>query len=38
MPGTTGNNWTWQFDWEQVPEELPGRLRRLIEIYGRARG
>jgi 4-alpha-glucanotransferase len=37
MPGTTGRNWTWQFTWEQVPEELPGRLHRLIGIYGRLR-
>jgi 4-alpha-glucanotransferase len=37
MPGTSGNNWTWQFAWEQVPHELPGRLRRLIDIYGRIR-
>jgi 4-alpha-glucanotransferase len=37
MPGTTGNNWTWQFDWAQVPEALPVHLHRLIEIYGRTR-
>ena len=37
MPGTSGNNWTWQFAWEQVPHELPERLRRLIDIYGRIR-
>lgn len=37
MPGTSGRNWMWQFNWEQVPEDLPARLRRLIEIYGRAR-
>jgi 4-alpha-glucanotransferase len=37
MPGTTRNNWTWQFDWEQVPAELAGRLSQLIRIYGRAR-
>lgn len=37
MPGTTANNWTWQFDWEQVPADLPGRLRQLIQLYGRGR-
>ena len=37
MPGTTANNWTWQFDWEQVPADLAGRLRQLIQLYGRGR-
>ncbi len=35
LPGTTESNWRWRFDWEQVPEELPGRLHRLAEMYGR---
>lgn len=35
LPGTTESNWRWRFDWEQVPEELPGRLHRLTEMYGR---
>ncbi|MEQ6341446.1 MAG: 4-alpha-glucanotransferase [Gammaproteobacteria bacterium] len=35
LPGTTKSNWSWRFDWEQVPEELSGRLHRLAEIYGR---
>ena len=36
-PGTIGNNWNWRFDWEQVPDDLTGRLRHLVRLYGRTR-
>ncbi|HID50383.1 MAG TPA: 4-alpha-glucanotransferase [Chromatiales bacterium] len=35
LPGTTGNNWHWRFQWAQVPPDLAGRLRQLNHIYGR---
>lgn len=34
-PGTSEDNWRWRFAWDQVPEDLPGRLRRMLAIYGR---
>jgi 4-alpha-glucanotransferase len=34
-PGTIENNWQWRFNWEQVPHDLPQRLHRMVEIYGR---
>lgn len=34
-PGTEQGNWMWRFTWDQVGEELPGRLARLTELYGR---
>ena len=30
-PGTVTGNWHWRFTWEQLPAELPGRLRALVE-------
>ncbi|MGD8644408.1 MAG: 4-alpha-glucanotransferase [Chromatiales bacterium] len=35
-PGTMEGNWSWRFEWDQVPEDLPARLRRLGEVYGRS--
>jgi len=35
VPGTAGDNWNWRFSWDQVRQELSGRLRRLVELYGR---
>jgi len=35
IPGTSEGNWQWRFDWEQVPEGLSGRIRHLLELYGR---
>ena len=36
VPGTANHgNWTWRFSWNQVPPELPPRLCRLVELYGR---
>jgi len=34
-PGTTEGNWTWRFDWDQVPPGLPERLRAMVGLYGR---
>jgi 4-alpha-glucanotransferase len=35
-PGVPSGNWQWRFSWEQVTAELPGRLRGLVELYGRS--
>ncbi len=35
-PGTAEHNWTWRFTWEQVTAEVPARLTRLVQQYGRA--
>jgi 4-alpha-glucanotransferase len=34
-PGVSDGNWRWRYDWSQVPEELAGRLRTLVGMYGR---
>jgi 4-alpha-glucanotransferase len=34
-PGTSEGNWGWRFSWDQVPEGLAARLRRMARIYGR---
>lgn len=34
-PGTTEGNWRWRFQWEQVPADTAGRVRHLLELYGR---
>lgn len=34
-PGTTEGNWGWRFRWDQIPEGLAARVRRMTEIYGR---
>lgn len=31
IPGTIENNWKWQFDWHQVPEDLADKIYRLVE-------
>ena len=36
LPGTTEGNWQWRFEWSQVDEDLAERLRRRVEMYGRA--
>jgi 4-alpha-glucanotransferase len=36
LPGTTEDNWDWQFTWEQLSDELVSRLRACVELYGRA--
>jgi len=35
-PGTQGDNWSWRFQWEQLPEESCRRLQHLTELYGRS--
>lgn len=35
LPGTTGGNWNWRFDWSQVEGDLALRLYRRAEMYGR---
>ncbi|HET7747321.1 MAG TPA: 4-alpha-glucanotransferase [Vicinamibacteria bacterium] len=35
LPGRPGGNWRWRFRWEQLTPEIRGRLRELVEIYGR---
>jgi 4-alpha-glucanotransferase len=38
-PGTVdARNWSWRFDWSVVPDDLPGRMRRLVALYGRLVG
>lgn len=34
-PGTMGENWTWRFSWDQVPEDLAARVRHWLQIYDR---
>lgn len=31
IPGTTEGNWCWQFEWQALPDELAGRIHRLLE-------
>ena len=35
LPGTTAGNWSWRFEWAQVPDDLVPRMRRMLELYGR---
>lgn len=35
LPGTTEHNWSWRFSWDQVWPELPGKILRLVRLYGR---
>lgn len=35
IPGTTGDNWCWQFEWSQVPDDLSARVRQWLDSYGR---
>jgi 4-alpha-glucanotransferase len=34
-PGTTDKNWRWKFSWEQVPNDLPDRIKRALKLYQR---
>jgi 4-alpha-glucanotransferase len=36
-PGTTQGNWTWRFDWSQVPAGFAARWRALAAASGRLR-
>jgi 4-alpha-glucanotransferase len=35
-PGTVGSNWSWGFEWSQVPAELAPKIRDLSRRYGRS--
>ena len=35
LPGVARGNWTWQFREEQLTPALAGRLRAMVELYGR---
>ena len=35
FPGRLGGNWTWRFTWEQIPNELPIKLKEITNIYER---
>jgi 4-alpha-glucanotransferase len=34
-PGTMLGNWTWQFDWAQVPEDLAVRMHDMLQLHAR---
>lgn len=34
-PGTVEHNWNFRFSWDQIPPDLPGRVRQLVFQYGR---
>ena len=36
LPGTAEGNWSWRFTWDQVADDLAGRIRRRVVMYGRA--
>jgi len=35
VPGVKDGNWTWQFSWAQVPENLSQGLLKINHLYGR---
>ncbi|MGD9832406.1 MAG: 4-alpha-glucanotransferase [Piscinibacter sp.] len=35
FPGQGEGWWAWRFDWNQVPQDAPARLRRMAELYER---
>jgi 4-alpha-glucanotransferase len=37
-PGQNGDNWDWQYAWDQVPPDLAVRLRHLVAMYDRLAG
>lgn len=36
LPGTVEGNWSWRFQWQQIPVDLTQRLRKRVEMYGRS--
>ncbi len=34
-PSTLGNNWTWRFTWDMIPQDALERLNLFTKIYGR---
>jgi len=37
LPGRPGGNWRWRFEADALTPEIAERLRRLTDVYGRAR-
>lgn len=35
QPGVREGNWQWRFEWDWIDADLPGRIRALLELYGR---
>ncbi len=35
FPGKLGGNWTWRFQWNQVPDYLAGAYRDMAELFER---
>ena len=35
IPGISDNNWTWKFQWEQIPQDLAIKTRQRIDNAGR---
>jgi 4-alpha-glucanotransferase len=35
IPGTTQNNWHWQFDWDEVPDGLEQRIFKWVKVTNR---
>jgi 4-alpha-glucanotransferase len=35
VPGTTEDNWTWRFTWDQFDEGLDEKVRGMADMYGR---
>lgn len=35
VPGVSENNWTWRFEWRQIPADLTARLRTKVKETGR---
>ncbi len=35
LPGTMEGNWDWRFQWEMIDAQLPAKIRRRVEMYGR---
>lgn len=36
LPGTVTGNWSWKFEWSEVPQVLAERCLRWNQLYGRA--
>lgn len=34
-PGVRDGNWSWRFQWHQVPHDANGYFRHLVKLYGR---
>lgn len=34
-PGTRTGNWLWRFSWDQVPDDIAGRIHELLRTYQR---